>query len=1143
MATTKAPTGLTISRNNNVFTFKWKRGDANYSDGQQLQYKYSNQSTWNTLSVSASSTSRTVTLPAGNYYPYKNRYLHSVSFRVRGKREEDKKGKKKYAWSAWSVKTYNVSLPPTPTLTAALSGELTNQTTFSWSAKSSATTTEIFKQTKWQTVRLFESNQTDGSKLNWSASNVYFGEGTGTANGSRTYPEDSEDVAKGSLTRWFRVRSEGPKGVSPWKYAKHVYAVPYKAKVLSARARENEVGGFSCNVTWIADQNAAHPIDRTTVQYAIVTPAENMECPSGASWTDADVSKDTLGNDGAFFPIDDIPSVDECLYVRVNTTHDSNTTYGTPTFAAAGFLSNPSNISVDTYDATHRATIEATNNSSVPDSFLAVYYRTAENPDETFVVGIIPKGETSVTVQCPDWADSGKISFGVQAMVGAYRKETRADGVDSYSIDAQMQSKSVFWEGGTVPLAPDAVTATPTSIAGTVRMTWNWSWQEADSAELSWADHEDAWESTSEPSSYTISNLHAAQWNISGLQTGKRWYFRVRLIAGTENPTKGPWSDIVSLDLSSAPNIPSLELSDSVITEEGEVTASWVYTTTDGTPQSYAEISKELITENGVRRGEYVLSEDDAQVQGKEYYELSGGRYIPVTTTGNPKEEGWYEVVTAIAHTETAQHVTLNAQEKGWKAGETYRLCVRVVSSSGQSSGWSDYTSVTVAEPLNCEITTTSLVEEEVQDDGTVLAYTENSSTGSLTWDIDVESLLYEMEEEVGNDYTITKIEGVDDWHLSISSSSGASVETESQGGYGIDVTGVGAGSINISVNEKPATRLVQTLKEMPLSLTVIGAGEGGTTTVAIERAETYHVDRPDGGVFDGYEGETVALKTQTGEEQIVISLQDVFGALDDGAKYRIMATVQDGLGQSAQATLDFEVSWAHQAIVPTATAEVENYAVKITPMAEAQEGDVVDIYRLSADKPELIVEDGTWGDTYVDPYPAIGEYGGHRIVYRTANGDYITEDLQPAWVDLSEDEGDIIDSEYNLIDFGGERIELFYNVDYTNDWEKDFRETVYLGGSVQGDWNVAVTRSGSMSTLALTITDQEMIASMRRLATYTGVCHVRTRDGSSFAADIQVSEDRNHEDREMIASFSMKITRIDPEGYEGLTLSQWEGE
>ena len=93
-----------------------------------------------------------------------------------------------------------------------------------------------------------------------------------------------------------------------------------------------------------------------------------------------------------------------------------------------------------------------------------------------------------------------------------------------------MRSAETVWDGGTVPQAPGNVTASATEIPGTIRVIWDWTWNDANSAEISWSDHPDAWESTDEPSKYSIDHIHAAQWNISGLETGKTWYIRVRLI-------------------------------------------------------------------------------------------------------------------------------------------------------------------------------------------------------------------------------------------------------------------------------------------------------------------------------------------------------------------------------------------------------------------------------------------------------------------------------------------------------------------------------------------------------------------------------------------------------------------------------------
>ena len=114
------------------------------------------------------------------------------------------------------------------------------------------------------------------------------------------------------------------------------------------------------------------------------------------------------------------------------------------------------------------------------------------------------------------------------------------------------------------------------------------------------------------------------------------------------------------------------------------------------------------------------------------------------------------------------------------------------------------------------------------------------------------------------------------------------------------------------------------------------------------------------------------------------------------------------------------------------------------------------------------------------------------------------------------------------------------YNTDLSHSWSKDFKETKYLGGSIQGDWNPAVSRTGTINTV-VTADNTETIEIMRRLATYAGICHVRTKDGSSYAADVQVSESYAQDNAHRIVSFNLSITRIDPDGYDGMTLAEWE--
>jgi hypothetical protein len=1003
---TKAPTGLAIKRNKNTYTLTWKKGDKDYADGQTCVFrcntdKFANQA------VSAGTTSKSVAVDMTKYYPNTSKMLSRVQFGIRGNRKAYEQSSKTIdpTVSDWTYKEFTFNKPSTPSVSASLSQTHSNVCTFSWSEKVDVASHVHFADCQYQSILVKDCTEAKGDKQRWSTHNGGWMTGTTGATGSITITEQTELLAADSYTRWVRVRARGARGASDWRYIKHVYARPNQAKIKTATVKQTDAGGYLCTVEWVVGTGAAHPIDKVTVQYALAVPMAGMVCPDGASWTDASITRDTTGADKAAFSIDTTVGDDQCLFVRVNTEHDNNITYGAAKAATVGYLADPTGLSVSANPDTHLATVTAENISDVPDSYLLIRYISADYPQGT-AIGIIPHGQTSATVQCPAWASGEAIGFSVQAVVGAYVTSTDEAGVTTYTLKKYlMRSRNRLTYGGSVPQPPSNVSLAMTDTVGTVQVTFDWAWQDARAAELSWANHADAWQSTDEPDTYVIDNTNASVWNISGLEVGQTWYVRVRLVGGTEdNPTYGGYSDTVSIDLASEPITPVLTLSSGVITDGGSVTASWVYVSTDTTLQAYAEV---------------------AEYDGTDY--------------------------TVIASTETAQNVTISASEVGWTTGEEHALAVRVVSASGRETGWSDPVSVMVAEPLVCEITATSL-EAETEDSETV--------------------------------YYLT---------------------------------------------------------EMPLTVTVTGAGTGGTTTVALERLSAYHVTRPDEVDLYGFEGETVALRSQMGEAQMTIGLTDLIGRLDDGASYRLTATVTDGLGQRAEQTMDFWVAWDHQAIIPngTVTIDTDHLAAMLVPVAPTgtAQGDACDIYRLSVDRPQLIYADAAFGQTYVDPYPTLGSYGGYRFVFKSKEGDYITAENETAWTDIQTD----IDHDANIIDFGTGRVELEYNVDVSNAWAKDFKETKYLGGSIQGDWNPAVSRTSSVGAVAIVAEDPQTIEAVRRLAVYPGLCHIRTKEGSSHPADVQVNESYAVSNGHRIAEFSLKITRVDSEELDGMTLAEWQ--
>lgn len=332
-----------------------------------------------------------------------------------------------------------------------------------------------------------------------------------------------------------------------------------------------------------------------------------------------------------------------------------------------------------------------------------------------------------------------------------------------------------------------------------------------------------------------------------------------------------------------------------------------------------------------------------------------------------------------------------------------------------------------------------------------------------------------------------------------------------------------------------------------PVTVTTSVANAPGEFSLSIIRATDYHIARPDDGVFDGFEGETIwtvsgSCPIGSSTHSYTITKDDLIGQLDDGGHYLLTGVVTDNYGQTRTASTRFAVDWTHKAEIakPTVLADSRTLSVRITPTTPESyvTGDTFDIYRLTVDKPELIVQDGEYGTTYVDPFPAFGPLCGHRVVAKTSTGSYINEDVTIAWYDLGYDDGDTIECNAMIIDADGMQIRLPYNVELSNRWQKDFTRTAYLGGSVQGDWNPAVLRDLSAKTVIVGETDTGEMMDMRDLANYAGAAHIRTPDGSSFACDIQVSEDASYSTSKV--SYNLTIKGIGAQEPDGMTLEEW---
>lgn len=796
------------------------------------------------------------------------------------------------------------------------------------------------------------------------------------------------------------------------------------------------------------------------------------------------------------------------------------------------------------------------------------------------------------------------------------------DGESLYSITNLWSSEAV----NTSPTikTPQNIVAEPSVASGSVRVNWDWPWKNADVAELSWSKNPEAWESTQEPSKYEISKAKPSSWVISDLENGESWYIRVRLgVSDADGTNYGPYGNAKPwpLPLTSNPATPLISVSKNTITEDGETTVSWYYSSADGTQQKSATLY-EVVEENG----------------SKAYNEL--------TTVGSE------------------QYVNINAKDEkySWSVGEEHTLAVNVQSSAGMVSGYSNEVTVRVAEKAKCKIVDASFVdgvltempitfsgieeyvltEDLVPEEGKQYYSRSDIAEHDYTEIGDIPPDRYqEIDDPVGNpaeqgwyeysndEYVLTQdtevIEGKT-YYTKFSEN------PKENGWYELEDEIYILTSDTSMVSEKDYY-IQSGDPEYSYSLVIDPSSpkdngyferkpldDDSITTAVIKRAEDFSQSRPDDSEFDGFNGETIYSGNPDENGTFTVNVSDLVGSLDDRAYYILELNTQDNLGQPAKDEIPFTVSWTHQAWYPEARVEIDqnetvaflypvapkssiqyirtedeeiyedkkyyeasavldpvveeidtyfefvNSAYVYTkdtsidsgktyyvvsqvenPVIEEIENyyeystiDVCDIYRLSVDKPELIYEGAIFGETYVDPYPTIGEYGGHRFVCRTPNGDYITDEDEIAWLDTGEEDGDRFETHSNIIDFDGERVFLLYEVDLSSSWSKDFQETRYLGGSIQGDWNPGVSRTGSMNVTTVSDYDQETIRLMHKLANYPGVCHVRTKDGASFSADVQVNETYEYTRAPRFNKYDLSITRVDAETLDAMTLDDW---
>ena len=675
------PTGFSIERKDLTFTLNWTP-NKKYK-AQVLNIYMDNDlknpvHTYKDPDINKGTKTKAHTVPQSSYMPTTDKSFSKITMEVQGK-----VGKK---WHSDS-KSYTVKAPLVPKYIKPENYDNQAYTyRYSWdrNEKDTEDDTRMFKEYQWDTV-LVSSDAKTGKALDendWvkcktqkiTMIDINTGQtltnqlSTGHTTDGSIIIVDNPSVVTNGLRRFVRVRALSAAGASTdYQYSDHAFGAPSGSSIGSAEVKISDDQKTSGTVSISASTTNIQPIDSVTLQYAITKPKTiastsgnvrktDITVPDGVSWTTYRTFNATGSAMSLDFTIDTPMGEDECLFIRTSTTHDNETINSAPQLVPPpqgyGALSSPTFTSCTANPVTRRVSIGVTNPTNLDNnkSFVAVFFRTDNKTEPDKPIGVIPYGTSSATFVYPEVAEGTNISFGVQTFVANYSPATYPGTLTYFEIpsaEIKMKSDSIVWDNSSVPLPPSNVKADRFK-EGVIQVTWDWTWTEANSAEISWSDDPDAWESTNEPSTYTVNNLYSGKWNISGLSAGN-WYVRVRLISTTEEATiYGTYSETKKVNLSSAPNTPALTLEPNVVAVDGQSTAYWEFSSTDGTDQSYAELAE-------------------------------------ATKVNNE----WTYTPMANAKTNTGKTISFSPADYGWVDGTKHYVSVRVTSSSGMDADWS----------------------------------------------------------------------------------------------------------------------------------------------------------------------------------------------------------------------------------------------------------------------------------------------------------------------------------------------------------------------------------------------------------------------------------------------------------------------
>lgn len=203
----------------------------------------------------------------------------------------------------------------------------------------------------------------------------------------------------------------------------------------------------------------------------------------------------------------------------------------------------------------------------------------------------------------------------------------------------------------TVPSTPQNLSAKAKSSTS-VYLQWS-PVNGADTYDVEYATSETYFDSGGNTT--TVSEITTAYTEITGLETGDEYWFRVRAV---NEEGESPWSsDIVMVSVGRPPNSPTTWSSSTTAKVGDTVNLYWVHNSADNSTETYAEveITDNISTETHTIKNELADDDDNPDKDKTKFYALSTSLYTEgvkikwrVRTAGVTKEYGDWSVMRTI---------------------------------------------------------------------------------------------------------------------------------------------------------------------------------------------------------------------------------------------------------------------------------------------------------------------------------------------------------------------------------------------------------------------------------------------------------------------------------------------------------------